>query len=751
MRWLKICAYTLLTLVVVVGILSWWFIFRGLPSVDELRAGEPTRLSRLIASDGTVIASYPPEGRIVLSSRDIPTYMSQAFVAAEDATFYQHAGIDVRRIFSALITDIRAASYVQGASTITQQVVRTYLLSRKKTITRKVREAVLALRIEKALSKEEILTLYLDRIYLGSGAYGVGAASQRYFGRDLKELDLAEMAMIAGLAPAPARYSPLNDFDAAKRRQRYVLSRMAQEGFISETEAEDAYAEPLRITGKKVARFTSFPYVADFAKGILKDRYGEELFSKGLSVQTTIVPRLQESAVLAVRKGALNHDMRQGEYRGPERNMGERSKTRILSFQKNQLTWQGMEFYRLYWAEVNAVEPFTVNMGLESKELAPESYSWITPKGSFNPAEVFQPGDMVQLCRTNQGLRLCQEPRVQAALVAFDVNTGGVVALVGGVDYAKSQFNRAVNARRQSGSAIKPFIYAAAIDKGYTPATIIFDTPITYRSEEDEEAWRPKNYSDKFYGPTTLRTGLEFSRNVVTVKILKDVGLSDTLSFLKHFDLGDEMPRDLSLALGSGAITPYDLTRAYAYFAAYGKRFSPHLMEYINQEDVGPIFTARPEEPQQVISEQTAYITTNILTGVVNNGTGWRARSLKRPVAAKTGTSNDNRDAWFMGYSPDIVCGVWVGYDDMVPLGENETGSRAAGPVFTDFMRAAHKDRPVHDFPVPEGIVFAKVDTRTGKLAAENSRHVRFECFREGNLPPREEAVSNQQLLKDVF
>jgi penicillin-binding protein 1A len=761
MRWLKIIIGIFVMLCLVCAVWTYWFIFRGLPSIQELKNVAPTKLSKVIAADGSTIAYFPPEGRIILNGQDIPLRLKQAFIAAEDATFYEHAGLDLKRIFSALIADIRATSYVQGASTITQQVVRSYLLSRKKTITRKLREIFLALRIEKALSKDQIINLYLDRLYLGSGAYGVGAAALRYFGKECRELNLAEMAFIAGLAPAPARYSPLNNFPAAKVRQKYVLTRMTQEGYVTEAEAADAYQEPMMITGKSVALFTQYPYVSDYVKTLVTQRFGETILDKGVNIQTTISPQLQDTAIQAMRKGILDLEMRQGNYRGPEKGISQTQKTRMLAFQKNQIAWKGLELYYLYWAEVVNLSPLVVDIGEKNIEISPEGYAWINPKGTWNPAEALVPGDLIRLCYTPKGFVISQEPRVQSALVAYDLVNSKVLSIVGGFDYSQSQFNRAVYAKRQSGSAIKPFIYAAAIDKGLTPATIIFDTPITYKSEEDEETWKPKNYEDKFYGPTMLRTGLVLSRNVVTIKILKDVGLGYTLTYLNRFDLGAELPRDLSLALGSGVITPYNLLKAYATFATYGLRFDPYLIEYITQIDVGPIFTAKndrilgdelgADNGNRAISEQTAYIITNILDDVVQEGTGWRARALKRPVAGKTGTSDDNRDAWFVGYTPEILCGVWVGYDDMIPLGEHETGSRAACPIFVDFMEAALKDRPVRDFRVPDGIVFARVDTKTGKLAGERSKNVRFECFKEGTLPPKEQSGYDELLLKEVY
>ncbi|HHO76238.1 MAG TPA: PBP1A family penicillin-binding protein [Deltaproteobacteria bacterium] len=761
MRWLKIMAGILTSLVLAGAVSIYFFILQGLPSVHELKNITPTKLSKVIASNGNTIAYFPPEGRVVLEGSDIPLRLKHAFIAAEDATFHTHAGLDMKRIFSAFVADVRAVSFVQGASTITQQVVRSYLLSRKKTITRKLKEAVLALRIEKALSKDQILNLYLDRLYLGSGAYGVGAAALRYFGKECRDLTLSEMSLIAGLAPAPARYSPLNDFGAARTRQWYVLSRMVQEGYITEAEATDAYRDPMKITGESVALFTQYPYVSDYIKVLIAQRYGESIFDKGITVQTTVSPQYQDAAILSMKKGIIDLEMRQGIYRGPEKGISLTQKERVFSSQKNRMAWKGLMPYDLYWAEITSLSPLVVNIGDKTVELDPESYAWINPKGSWNPQEAFAIGDVIRLCHTQKGFVISQNPRVQAALVAFDLENSTILALVGGFDYSQSQFNRAIHAKRQSGSAIKPFIYSAAIDKGLTPATIIFDTPITYKSEEDEETWKPKNYEDKFYGPTMLRTGLVLSRNVVTIKILNDISLGYALSYLQRFDLGADLPRDLSLALGSGVITPYNLVKAYAVFSVYGQQFDPHIIDYIAQDGVGPIFTARNDRMKgelsgsgdggRLISEQTAYIITNILSDVVQEGTGWRARALKRPVAGKTGTSDDNRDAWFVGYTPDIICGVWVGYDDMIPLGEHETGSRAACPIFVDFMDVVLNDRPVKDFRVPDGIVFARIDARTGKLAGERSDNVRFECFKENTLPPKEQSGYDDLLLKEVY
>ncbi|HQG31325.1 MAG TPA: PBP1A family penicillin-binding protein [Deltaproteobacteria bacterium] len=806
MKWVKvfigILAGIMACLIILAGAWMYWFVYRDLPSIHDLKNMEPTKVSTVVSAEGKTIGYFPPDGMIVLNGKNVPLKLKLAFIAAEDSGFYKHAGLDPKRIIVALIADIRATSYVQGASTITQQVVRSYLLSREKTITRKLKEIVLALRIERALSKDEILDLYLDRIYLGSGAYGIGAASLRYFGKECKDLSLAEMAMIAGVAPAPTRYSPLNDFLAAKRRQNYVLTRMIEEGYITEAEAAAAFKEPLKIKGEAVAQFTDYPYVTDYVRSLITERYGEEILAKGITIQTTISSRLQDAAMLAVRRGVIDLEMKMGKYQGPHEGMSEDQKESVLAFQHNQLLWQGPKLYQLYWAEVQSLSPLTVNIGRRNIELGPESYSWINPRGKWRPADVLKPGNMVRLCSTPDGFILFQDPKIQAALVAFDLETSGVTAIVGGVDYSQSQFNRAMYARRQSGSAIKPFIYAAAIDKGFTPSTIIFDAPIAFQSEDGEDVWKPKNYENEFYGATTLRTGLVLSRNVVTVKILKDIGIDYALTYLRSFDMGTSFPRNLSLALGTGVIIPYNLFKGYATFATYGLKFDPVLIKRIDQIGVGTIFTAEanptPAVPEalpvlseddsvsiegapaesslaenattsgipaenapvegipienRVLSEQTAYIITNILCDAVQNGTGWRAKELGRPVAGKTGTSDEDRDAWFVGYTPDALCGVWVGYDDnMISLGKSATGGTAACPIFTDFMQTALSGRPIKGFRVPNGIVFTRIDSKTGKLATNDSANVRFECYKADTMPQQQEQPTNDELLlKEIY
>jgi penicillin-binding protein 1A len=813
-RWIPVILLGFFCAIIIFASGLWLVMMQGLPSIQELKEPQPTLVSKVLAADGSIIGYFPPGGMVILDDKDIPEMLKKAFISAEDATFYSHAGLDYRRIIAAAITDIRAASYAQGASTITQQVVRTYLLGREKTIYRKVRESVLAIRIERSLTKDQILNLYLNRVYLGSGASGIGAASIRYFNKECKDLTLAEMSLIAGLAPAPARYSPLNSLPAAKTRQHYVLSRMANEGYISKEESEKAYQEPLRITGRNYAMFTRYPYVTDYIHQIVTQKYGAEIFNKGITIKTSIITKLQDAAELAVRKGLIELEMRHGTYRGPVTGLDNTQMAEILAFQKNLLEWEDVKNYELYFGEVKSVVPLKVDIGTKIIDLAPKSYDWIAPVKNWGPAGTLKPGDLVRVLSIGKDFILSQDPLIQSALVAFDLSGSKLVAIVGGVDYAKSQFNRAISAKRQSGSSIKPFIYAAAIDKGYTTTSIIIDAPETYKKDELDEGYNPQNYERKYYGATTLRTGLVMSRNVVTVKILRDIGIDYTLDYLKKFGMEGDFPRDLSLALGTGVVTPYNLTKGFAIFAENGKPFEPTVIDSIleangtliymapqidaqvytssgiiirheleqkaengfepPQKDIPPDISevqtgqpdeedisseaednpeTQPDEEPTVIAPQTAYIITNMLVDAVQYGTATRVKALGRPVAGKTGTSDDFKDAWFIGYTPDMLCGTWVGFDDMQSLGEKEAGGRAAAPIFLDFMRIAELEKAPSGFKVPAGIVFAQINPKTGLVIANPMPGSRYECYKEGSLPKKDEEVpvAEDALMKEVF
>jgi penicillin-binding protein 1A len=589
---------------------------------------------------------------------------------------------------------------------------------------------------------------------------------------------------------------------------------MADERYISQEEAAKAYLEPLRITGKNYAMFTRYPYVTDYVQQIVSQKYGAEIFNTGITIRTSIIPGLQDAAELAARKGVIELEMRQGIYRGPVKDLDKTQIDDIMAFQKNRIEWEGIINYEIYYGEVLSVSPLIVNIGTKTVELTPKAYEWITPARKWDPSGTLKPGDMIRVLNTGKDFILTQDPLIQAALVAFDLTGSKLIAIVGGVDYAKSQFNRAISAKRQSGSSIKPFIYAAAIDKGYTTTTIIIDAPETFKKDELDEGYNPQNYERKYYGATTLRTGLVMSRNVVTVKILRDIGIGYALDYLKKFAMQGEFPRDLSLALGTGIVSPYNLTKGFAVFAQNGRPFEPTAIESILEASGISIYTApqtgaevytssgiTPQQPADqkadaefeapqkdippdastpdeelslseedpadsedvpdvqvyeepvIIEPQTAYIITNMLIDAVQYGTATRVKALGRPVAGKTGTSDDFKDAWFIGYTPDILCGVWVGYDDMQTLGEKEAGGRAAAPIFLDFMRTAEQGKPAAGFKVPYGIVFAQINPKTGLVTANPVPGSRFECYKEGTLPKKEEEipVAEDTLMKEVF
>lgn len=656
-KWIKISisvVMILITVIFVFGILSYFYFTYGLPAIETLRNYKPSTITRFYADDGELIAEFFQEKREVVSLDRIPPHLIQAFVAGEDARFYQHKGLDYFAILRALFRNIFSGEILQGGSTITQQVVKSLLLSPEKSFARKIREAILAFKIEKYLTKEEILFLYLNQIYLGHGAYGVAAAAENYFGKSIEELNLAESALLAGLPQAPSKYSPLNHPDQAKKRQQYVLYRMVEVGFISDGQLGAALQTPLTLKAKQNSFMDKAPYFVEVVRKYVEDKYGKEaLYKKGLRVYTTIDLNFQRMAKESVESGLKEIEKRQ------------------------------------------KYEPTD----------AP-----VAPEGS---------------------------------LLCFDITSGYVKAMVGGRDFTRSQFNRAIQARRQTGSAFKPIVYASALDKGYTPTSIVVDAPAIY--EWGEKKWKPKNYGEKFSGPITVRNALTHSVNVATVKIAEDIGINSIMDCAKKLGISSPLQNDLSMALGSSSLSLFELTNAYAVFANQGKIFKPIFVKKILDSDGNlieenlPFFYPKeiPElEGEQVLSPQTAYLMTYLLEGVVQHGTGWKARALKRPVAAKTGTTDQFIDAWFIGYTPEFITGVWVGFDDEKSLGENETGARAASPIWVAFMSKILKDKPVQDFPIPEGVEFAKIDPRTGEFGTGSETFL--ECFKEGTGPIQE-------------
>ncbi len=635
------------TSVMVFGVASYFYFAHDLPSIETLKNYKPLTVTRFFSDDGEVIGEFFLEKREVVSLDRVPNHLIQAFIASEDTRFFHHKGLDYLAILRALMRNIFSGEILQGGSTITQQVVKSLLLTPEKSLSRKIREAVLAYRIEKYLSKEEILFLYLNQIYLGHGAYGIAAAAENYFGKTLEELSLPESAMLAGLPQAPSKTSPYNHPDQARRRQTYVLNRMVEEGFISYGECIDALRRPLKIRNKQNPFLEKAPYFVEHIRKYIEEKYGKEaLYKNGLQVHTTLDLEMQRNAQEALEFGLKEIEKR--------------------------------EKYR----------------------------------DTTSPLE---------------GAQIC-----------FDLETGYVRAMAGGRDYKRSQFNRATQARRQTGSAFKPIVYAAALDRGYTPASIIVDSPIVFRW--GDRKWKPKNFEGKFFGPITLRNALTHSVNTVTVKIANDVGVEYIKDYAKKLGIASSLQNDLSMALGSSSISLFELTKAYAVFANQGNIFKPIFIKKVLdrdgnllEENLPPSYPREASDEEQVVSPQTAYLMTHLLENVVQHGTGWRAKALGRPAAGKTGTTDQFFDAWFIGYTPEFITGVWVGFDDERSLGENETGSRAASPIWVSFMSKILKDRPLKDFAFPGGIELVKIDPKTGQVSS--GREAVLECFKDGTGP----------------
>lgn len=770
-KWLIIFFIIVGVVLCISGAALWYLWSSNLPYIGTLKDYNPPIISTIYSSDGEIIGRFWEEKRIVIPLDQVPKHVIHAFVAAEDSRFFEHRGVDFVGILRALIKNITAGKIEQGGSTITQQVTRSLLLKNtKRTYRRKAREALLSIQIEKNFSKERILFLYLNQIYLGHGAYGIEAAARTYFGKSAQDLDLAEAAMLAGLPQAPARYSPVTHYERAKARQRYVLERMREEGYITKEEEERAYNEPLEILENEEDYFRRAPYFTEYVRQYLLKKYGKaRLYKGGLRVYTTLNLKMQEAAQKALKKGLEELDKREG-YRGPLRHLEETEvpsyKQELLSKQPLPILMQGGKAEALV-EKVDDDKSRAELWILGQKAVLPLfEMKWARkpdPKVPYYRArvrkvsEVLSPGDVILVRLKKKATKpfswvasLEQEPLVQGALLCMEPGTGKVRAMVGGRDFFVSQFNRAIQARRQPGSAFKPVIYSAALDKGMSPADVIMDAPFVADNGEDEKVWKPRNYKGKFFGPTILRTALAKSRNVITVKILRKIGIDYVISYARQLGIQSPLNEDLSLALGSSGLSLLELTRAYCVFANQGFLPKPIFVERVMDRN-GEVIEENHPESEQVISRQTAYVMTDLLKAVVNEGTGWRVKALHRPAAGKTGTTNDLRDAWFLGYVPQLVTGVWVGYDDRTPMGKGETGSRAASPIWLYFMKEVLKDTPVEDFAVPEGVVFAKIDAKTGLLASPFSKKTVFQAFREGTEPrkysPRPAAPKTGEFL----
>jgi len=757
------------------GFLLYTQILHELTDVSKLKDYRPSLITTVYADNDEVAGKFYIERRILLPFSEIPDILVKAFIAIEDARFYQHGGIDFQGISRAFWANLRAKQITQGGSTITQQLAKTLFLSPERTIQRKIREILLALQIEKRFSKKEILELYLNQIYFGEGAYGVEAASETYFGKHVKDLSLSEAAMLAGLPKAPAHFDPYKEPDSALKRRSMVLVRMYGEHFISKDQMRAADAENIVLKKREKYQDVS-AYFIEHVRRYLMERYGsQELYRSGLEVHTTLNLTMQRAAFQSLREGLMEYDKRHG-YRGPIGHgsaSGEESKkpleaplsrpqesrsvrvNDILEGTVADLDGKGA------WVLTEAGKGFLPLEGLQWAGSAvrkkdpsdPAKAVWIKPKSL---EDILSQGDriLVRVVRSVPGssglfFSLEQQPEAQGAVICMQPSTGEIKAMVGGFDFEKSEFNRAVQSRRQPGSAFKPLIYGAAMEKGFSPATIIIDAPIIFDQPGMPEKWKPSNYSEKFYGPTRLRVALAKSINVVTVKLLQRVGVRNVVDLAKRLGITSPLDKNYSLALGSSGVTLQELTSAYSVFANQGRRAEPYFIRRITDYD-GKVIEQREPSNEDAVSSDVAYIMTSMLEEVVRNGTGWKMQELGRPSAGKTGTTNNFQDALYIGFVPDLIAGVWVGYDDMRSLGNGETGARAAAPIWLSFMRKATLNSERMPFPVPDDVVLVKIDSKTGLLPSSENQETYFECFRKGS-EPREYASSKHTEGNDFF
>ena len=762
-----------------------WHYGRGLPDYHQLAHYEPPITTRVYGGDGRLVAEYAKERRIFVPLAAIPQRVKDAFLSAEDKGFYNHPGVDITGIIRAVVINLRnkgmgAERRPVGASTITQQVAKNFLLTNEVSIERKVKEAILAFRIERAFNKDHILELYLNEIYLGGGSYGVAAAALGYFDKGLDDLTVAEAAYLAALPKAPNNYNPISHPQAAKDRRDWVIGRLYEDGKITQDDYTQAIAQPLEVRGRdETQRITGADYFAEDIRRDLAAKFGEDvLYKGGLVVRSTVDANLQDLASRSLRAGLVTYDRRHG-WRGPV--------TRIAvgaGWQKRLAAVPypaGGDPWRL--AMVNAITDQSASIGFAdggsglipwtelrwAHPTLPHQHFGAPPKKA---GDVLQPGDVVlvqSVTKTEDnhpyppdtyGLR--QIPKVEGALVCIDPHTGRVLAMVGGWSYAKSQFNRATQAERQPGSSFKPFVYLTALEHGYTPSSLVLDAPIAVSQGPGLPLWRPKNYEDNFLGAATLRTGIEKSRNLMTVRLAQAIGMESISETAAKFGIYDKLPAEYSMALGAGETTVLRLTSAYAMLVNGGRKITPTLIDRIQDRQGHTIyvhdqrfcdgcwpeqFTVQdmprlPDIREHLVDPAAAYQMVHILEGVVERGTGRAVAAVGKPLAGKTGTSNDSFDTWFVGFSPDLVAGVFVGFDEPQTLGERETGGVVAAPIFRDFMAGALRDKPPTPFRVPPGVRMMRVDLASGKPAGPGDQKVIWEAFKTNDtLPSNDETV----------
>lgn len=736
MRLKAIVFLSILTIGIMTG--GYIAIATGVPSVSELKQYRALPGTKVYADDDALIGEFKIEKGVYIPLKQMPEHLKNAVIAIEDTRFMKHKGIDYIGVGRALVTDILHASIKEGGSTITQQLAKVMFLSPEKTIKRKIREAQLAIKLENELTKNEILELYLNKIYFGHGAHGVEMASRVYFGKSVRDVNLAEAALLAGLIKAPNTYSPYNNLVRSKVRQETVLMRMKDEGYITESQQSNAIKHQITLSSLR-SQTDSYGYFLEHVRQYVEQKYGAEMVYKGeLKIHTTLDKNAQLFAQKALQDGLRDVDKRRG-WRGP----AGRKETKLQDTEtKVAFSAAPGDISTGVVSSVKNNEAYIVARGIKGK-LSIKDAMWasnIVDKKSgkasirknFKLTDILSKGDIVWIkfltAGKNATFSLEQEPEVEGSVVSLDPETGFVRAVVGGFSFVKSEYNRALLAKRQPGSAFKPVIFAAAMEKGFSPASVIVDEPVSFKGINGKN-WEPENYDKKFMGPTRLREALAFSRNIITVKLIEAVGIDKVLTLARDIGIETDLPRDFTIALGSTAITPMEMTTAYAALANGGMKVKPVWIKYITGSlDV----VLEDNEPETIyaVSPQTSFLLTSMMQDVVKYGTGMRA-SIGRPVAGKTGTSNDFKDAWFIGYTPEIITCVWVGYDDMRrSLGYGETGGRTAAPIWANYMSRYLMDTPPSDFLMPDGIEKVEI----GKVGGLFSAPV-YDYFKEGAVP----------------
>jgi penicillin-binding protein 1A len=724
------------------------YLSRDLPALDQLGTYQPSLVTQVYSSDQQLIGQFFIERRILTPVADIPEGLRRAVVAVEDVRFFEHPGLDYIGMLRAAWTNVRRGGKVEGASTITQQLARSLFLSSERTFDRKVRELILAYKMELVLTKEQILELYLNQIYFGQGAYGVASAAQSYFGKDLSSLTIGESAFLAGLPKSPNHYSPFKAYDRAKKRQEHVLTRMEEAKFITATEREQAAAEILNFRRPGVEQ--AAPYFVEYVRQLMVAKYGESMVYKGgLKIFTTLNMEMQKAAEAAFAAGLRELDKRQG-WRGPLRTVDITAPTLPMV---TATTDQALKVgdYREGVVTKVGKDQFLIQIGTTVANLAFDDMAWAKRRLTgpdtkkdvvVNPnlKQVLKPGDVIEVMvkKLERGIvqvQLEQTPVVEGGLIALEPGKGAIRAMVGGYEFARSEYNRAVQAKRQPGSAFKPIIYATAMSQGMSPASVILDAPVVYEQDQDEKTWKPENYGRKVHGMVSLRDALAHSHNLATVRLLDKIGVKPVIEFAKTVGITSPLAADLSLGLGSSSVGLMELTSTYCVLLNQGVRAEPYAIQFV-KDNAGNVLELMEPHPQEVISKETAYLITNMMEDVIQKGTGQAAKGIGRPIAGKTGTTDEFINAWFIGGAPNLVTGIYVGFDDRRSLGETESGAHAALPIWINFMQKALKPLPIVAFTIPEGISFVKVDPTTGLLEdGQEGEASTVELFVKGSEP----------------